>query len=190
MCLDSLSFSFLYGRMYSMADELNNLAYNNPNITFTNNVNNIATSDELDAVPIYQDKMGTAYSKSKHITRAFNIAGISLIMTAAAIKTGSIISNAYVLNPPSVSAHTYTLKDHVFNASFTISNPGNYKIDYYLFVNDNKEAVISGDCSEEKEYTFEYQDLKKNDRGHFYIEFTNKVDYKKTIETYKFVVED
>jgi hypothetical protein len=173
-----------------MADELNNLAYNNTNITFINNINNIATSDELDATPIYQDKMGTAYSKSKHIARAFNIAGISLIMTAAAIKTGSIISNAYVLNPPSVSAHTYALKDHVFNASFTISNPGNYKIDYYLFINDNKEAVISGDCSEEKEYTFEYQDLKKNDRGHFYIEFTNKVDYKKTIETYKFVVED
>ena len=173
-----------------MEQELNVLEYDNAKVTFTGKTDNIATSDELEAAPIYQDKMGTAYSKSKHITRAFNIAGISLIMTAAAIKTGSIISNAYVLNPPSVSAHTYALKDHVFNASFTISNPGNYKIDYYLFINDNKKAVISGDCSEEKEYTFEYQDLKKNDRGHFYIEFTNKVDYKKTIETYKFVVED
>lgn len=69
-----------------MSEELNTLSYDNTKVTFTPNVNNIATSDELTAAPLYQDKMGTAYSKSKAVVRAFNVAGISLILTAAAIK--------------------------------------------------------------------------------------------------------
>ena len=80
-----------------MANEINDLTYNNVNITFTGQTNNIATSDEVTASPIYQDKMGTVYSRSKSVTRAFNFAGISLILTAAAIKTGSLISNVYIL---------------------------------------------------------------------------------------------
>ena len=69
--------------------------------------NNIATSDELEAAPIYQDKMGTAYSKSKHITRAFNVAGISLILTAAAIKTGgeTVLNSLASLNQDTFMYH-------------------------------------------------------------------------------------
>jgi hypothetical protein len=173
-----------------MAEELNNLVYNNTNITFTNNVNNIATSDELEAAPLYQDKMGTVYSRSKHITRAFNVAGISLILTAAAIKTGSIISNAYVLNPPSLTNKEFIVEKHSFKATFTVSNPMKYAMSYYLFINENEEPVIKEDCTEAKEYTFEYNELQKGDSGHFYIEFSNKVDYRKTIETFNFKVED
>ena len=173
-----------------MNEELNNLTYNNTNITFSNNTDNIATSDELTASPLYQDKMGTAYSKSKSIARAFNFAGISLILTAAAIKTGSLISNAYVLNPPSVENHIYQVNEHTFHAEFTISNPGEYKITYYLFINENKEATLTEDCSESKEYLVEYDGLNKGDSGRFHIEFTNTVDYKKTIDSYTFNVEE
>ena len=83
-----------------MANELNELTYNNTPITFTGKTDNIATSDETKAPLLYQDKMGTVYSKSKAVRRAFNFAGISLILTAVAIKTGSLISNVYILNPP------------------------------------------------------------------------------------------
>lgn len=173
-----------------MANELNELSYNNTPITFTNTTNNIAQSDELEAAPIYQDKMGTAYSKSKGVVRAFNIAGISLILTAAAIKTGSLISNAYVLNPPSVSNANYIVEDLTFKATFTISNTEKYKVEYFLFINDEEEAVLKEDCSESKEYTVTYDELNIGDKGHFYIEFTNTVDYKKTISSYKFNVEE
>ena len=173
-----------------MNEELNNLTYNNTNITFSNNVNNIATSDELTASPIYQDKMGTAYSRSKNIVKAFNFAGISLILTAAAIKTGSLISNVYVLNPPSVENQVYQVVNHTFSAEFTISNPGKYKITYYLFINESEEPTLSEDCSEPKEYLVEYDALNKGDSGTFYIEFTNRVDYKKTIDSYTFTVEE
>ena len=173
-----------------MANELNELTYNNTPITFTGKTDNIATSDETKAPLLYQDKMGTVYSKSKAVRRAFNFAGISLILTAAAIKTGSLIANAYVLNPPSVENHVYQVINHTFSAQFTISNPGKYKITYYLFLNDSKEATLTDDCSEAKEYLVEYDALNKGDSGRFYIEFTNTVDYKKTIDSYTFNVEE
>ena len=57
-------------------------------------------------------------------------------------------------------------------------------------MNDEKEARVKEDCSEAKDYTFTYNELNINDEGHFYIEFTNSFDYVKTIESYKFIVEE
>ena len=172
-----------------MANELNELTYNNTPITFTGKTDNIATSDETKAPLLYQDTMGTAYSKSKAVSRVFNFAGISLILTAAAIKTGSLISNVYILNPPSVGTPVYTLGGTSFSAEFTVSNSSNYKITYYLYLNENEEATLVGDCSEEKDYLISYDGLTIGDEGHFYIEFTNSVDYKKTLDSYTFKVE-
>ena len=173
-----------------MANELNELTYNNTPITFTGKTDNIATSDEANAPLLYQDKMGTVYSRSKAVRRAFNFAGISLILTAVAIKTGSLISNVYILNPPTVSETNYSIVENTFTASFTISNSNNYKMTYYLYINENKEPTLVDDCTESKEYLISYDGLVKGDEGHFYIEFTNSVDYKKTIESYNFVVEE
>ena len=173
-----------------MANELNELTYNNMPITFTGKTDNIATSDETKAPLLYQDRMGTVYSKSKAVRRAFNFAGISLILTAVAIKTGSLISNVYILNPPTVVSPTYNVSGGTFTASFTISNSSKYKMTYYLYLNENKEPILVDDCTEEKEYLVSYDGFNKGDEGHFYIEFTNSVDYKKTIETYNFVMEE
>ena len=171
-----------------MEQELNVLEYDNAKVTFTGKTDNIATSDELEAAPVFQDKMGTAYSRARAITKAINITGISLLLTAAAIKTGSLIANAYILNPPSISASSYTVTEHVFNYEFTISNPGKYTVNYFLEINNNK--VITGDCSEEKTYTGSYEGLTKGDKLHFYVQFTNEVDYTKTIDNYKYTVEE
>ena len=170
-----------------MANELNDLTYDNTKTTFTVATNNIATSYELDAPLMYQTKMGTNHSRSKGVVRAFNFAGISLILTAAAIKTGSLISNVYILNPPSISDANYVLKGQTFEGEFTVSNKGRYHIYYYLLVNDEK--VISKDCSEEETYYVSYDKLNNGDVGHFYIEFSNDVDYKKVIDSYSFKVE-
>ena len=170
-----------------MENELNTLTYDNTKVTFTGQTNNIATSDELYASPIYQDKMGTAYSRSKMILKAFNFTGISLILTAAAIKTGSFISNAYVLNPPSISEASYEVKDQTFNFKFTVSNPNKYDISYCLYVNE--QQVLKENCSEPKTYQGKFDGLKIGDAGRFFIEFTNRVDYKKAIAKYTFTVE-
>ncbi len=171
-----------------MEQELNVLEYDNAKVTFTGQTDNIATSDELEASAIYQDKMGTAYSRAKAISKAINVAGISLLLTAAAIKTGNLIANAYILNPPSISAPHYAVTEHVFNYEFTVSNPSKYTINYFLEINANK--VITGDCSEERTYNGSYEGLKTGDELHFYIEFTNGVDYTKTIDNYKYTVEE
>ena len=171
-----------------MEQELNVLEYDNTKVTFTGQTDNIATSDELEVSPIYQDKMGTAYSRAKAISKAINVAGISLLLTAAAIRTGSLIANAYILNPPSISAPHYAVTEHVFNYEFTVSNKGKYTINYFLEINANK--VITGDCSEERTYNGSYEGLKTGDELHFYIEFTNGVDYTKTIDNYKYTVEE
>ena len=173
-----------------MANELNELTYNNTPITFTGKTDNIATSDEVKAPLLYQESMGTAYSKSKAVTRAINFAGISLILTAVAIKTGSLISNVYILNPPSLSEVSYSVEGNTFNASFTVSNSSKYKMTYYLYLNENEEPTLVDDCTEEKEYLVSYEGLSVGDEGHFYIEFTNSVDYKKTIESYTFIMEE
>ena len=170
-----------------MEQELNVLEYDNAKVTFTGKTDNIATSDELEASAIYQDKMGTAYSRSKKLSRAISATGISLLLTAAAIRTGSLIANAYILNPPSISVKPYTVTEHVFNYEFTVSNKGKYTINYFLEINNNK--VIIGDCSEEKEYTGSYENIEKGDELHFYVSFTNNVDYVKTIDSFKTTVE-
>ena len=170
-----------------MSEYLNDLKYDNTKITFNQNTNNIATSDELTATPLYQDKMGTAYSKSKAVVRAFNMVGISLILTATAIKTGSLISNVFILNPPTISEKSYLVEDGTFKATFTISNSGKYRIDYHLFIND--EEVLNEECSNSETYEVTYSHLEDGDSGHFYIAFSNRVDYQKTIETFDFKVE-
>lgn len=169
-----------------MNEELNVLTYDNTKTTFTHDVNNVLTSDELTAAPLYQDKMGTSYSKSKALARAFNVAGISLILTAAAIRTGSLIANAFVLSPPSITNISYELSGHTFSFEFTVSNPAEFTINYYIYINDIE--MLSVDCSEPDTYVGSYSELKKGDEGLFYIEFTNRVDYRKAIERHTFTV--
>lgn len=171
-----------------MEGEFNNLVIDNTPITFTGKVDNTATSDELLVSPLYQEKMGTAYSRSKAVAKTINFVGISLILTAAAIKTGSLISNAYILNPPSISNANYVYKDHVFSYNFTVSNKGEYVVLYHFYINDNE--VLREDCSKEQEYTGSYDKISSGDKCRFYIEFTNEVDYVKTISNYEFIAED
>ena len=165
-----------------MSEELNNLVFDNTKITFTGKTDNIATSDELEAALLYQDKMGTNYSKGKTVVRAFNFVGISLILTAAAIKTGNIISNPFMKSKPTVSETAYAIKDNTFTAQFSVTNPSQYEVFYYLKVND--QEVLKEDCSEERTYTVEYSHLRANDECSFYIEYNNKI-----IDSYEFKVE-
>ena len=111
-----------------------------------------------------------------------------MILTAAAIKTGSLISNVYVLNPPSINDVVYKVENQTFSFDFKVSNEGKYEITYFLYINNIE--TLKEDCSEPTTYHGSYTDLNIGDTGHFYIEFSNRVDYHKTIETYSFIVED
>lgn len=159
-----------------MDGEFNNLEYNNTRTTFTTATNNTETSDELTAALMYQDKMGTNYSKRKRAAKVVSTAGIVLIATAASIKTGSLITNGFVLNPPKIAVSECTVSDNNFHIGFSVTNLNNYKVTYFIFVNNNPTSV--GDCSTPSEYVVDYNEFQDGDKCVFYIEFSNRVDYK------------
>ncbi len=170
-----------------MEGEFNNLNINNTPITFTGKTDNTATSDELSAALMYQDKMGTNYSKGKKVARIVSATGIALILTAAAIKTGDLISNAFIVNQPTLEASTFTVSEGVFSYSFTITNKGKYAVYYYIDV--DKVNKVKEDCSEPNTYEGTFSEISEGQTGKFYIEFTNKIDYKKTLKTITFTTE-
>ena len=167
-----------------MEGEFNDLKYNNTNITFSQEVNNTATSDELTAALMYQDKMGTEYSKHKKVGKIIGVTGIVIITTAAAIRIGGILSNGFILDPPIVTEHDYIVKENDFKYRFSISNVRKYEVVYYIDVNG--EHIVKEECSEEKIYEGTFTEFKEGDACEFYISFTNNFDYRRVIEKIRF----
>ena len=168
-----------------MDGEFNNLSYNNTNITFSNTTNNIATSDETSADPVYIRQMGTNYSRSKKVSRAITITGLTLTFTALAVAGGSVVRNIFVPNPPTVVNPNVVCAEGELTYSFTIENKLKYKTTYYLDING--ENVLKEECSEPKEYNGTYSPIEAGSRCKFYVSFTNSLDYFKTIFTKEFI---
>lgn len=167
-----------------MEGEFNELNYNNANITFSTSTNNIATSDELSAALLYQDKMGTNYSKSKKISKAVAATGIALLVTAASIRAGTVITNGFVLNPPKATIQTAEIVEGSFHYIFKLENPRGYKTQYFISVNG--ETKLQEDCTESKDYEGTFDEFVDGDKCEFYISFTNQIDYTKRVKTIRF----
>ena len=168
-----------------MEGEFNDYLINNTPITFTGSTNNIATSDELSAPLLYQDTLGTKYSKQgKRVARFVGATGIALLVTAAAVRTGSVLTNGFVLNAPVVENGSFLFEEGEFKYEFTIANKGNYEIKCFITING--VTKFSDDCSEEKTYSGTFNEIQDGERGNFYVEFSNKVDYKKKIKNVRF----
>ena len=169
-----------------MDGEFNNFNINNTNITFSVATNNIQTSDELTADPIYQRQMGTNYSRGKKVGKAITIVGISIAFTATALSAGGVLKNIFVPNPPEVKNVTHTVSDGVLAYSFSITNKLSYKTHYEL--SKDGEILLNEDCSQTKDYVVEYSPVKEGEVYKFTIEFTNSFDYRKTIHTNTFTI--
>lgn len=167
-----------------MDGEFNNLATENAKITFNMATDNIATSDELTADPIYQRQMGTAYSRGKKVSRIVTAAGITLLLTATAIKSGQVITNAFIVNPPKISNTNVTVENNILNYSFSIENVNGYPITIFLY--QERVKVYEKDCTNPGDYEGTIPDLEKWKDYKFYVEFTNKFDYRKSLYTYSF----
>ena len=113
-----------------MDGELNELYYDNTKITFSTETNNIETSDELTADPIYQNQMGTKYSRSKrNAGKVVVITGVSVVAStnsgsnkaSIAVSVGSTDfspASRYILDGTSNSNSSY---DFTGSASGTIT---------------------------------------------------------------------
>ena len=172
-----------------MEGEFNNLQFNNANITFNNKPNNIETSDELKAPMMYQDNInGTIYARKKRTTKVVALTGITLLVTAASIASGSIISNAFILNPPVISESEYKVEDEIFTYKFTIENKGEYDVVYTISI--GSKTYVKENCSEPGTYVGTFNEnkdiLTDNQVAIFYVRFSNKFDYTKQLVKVKF----
>ena len=170
-----------------MEGEFNNFEIKNTNITFTQKVDNTATSDELTAALMYQDKMGTNYSKGKKVSKAVATTGIVLLATAASIKAGTIIINKFILNPPSVTMNECFVEEGVFHYSFTMSNPAEYETYYAISVDGI--FVLKEECTFQDTYEGTFSEFKEGQKCKFIIEFTNGIDYTKVLRNISFNTE-
>ena len=168
-----------------MEGEFNNLNYNNTNITFSVATNNIATSDETSADPIYVRQLGTNYSRSKKVGKAVVLTGLALTITAVAISGGSLIRNVYVPSPPTVTNPTFSVSDGKLSYSFTIENKLGYVTTYFIDINGTN--VVKEDCREAREYVGEYSPIEAGSKCKFYVTFTNSFDYIKTVYSTEFI---
>ena len=169
-----------------MDGEFNNFNINNTNITFSVTTNNIKTSDELTADPIYQRQMGTNYSRGKKVGKAITIVGISIAFTATAVSAGGVLRNLFVPSPPTVKDAAYTVADGVLTYSFSLTNKLGYKTHYELSMGGT--VLLNEDCSETKDYVVEYSPVKAGEVYKFTVEFTNSFDYRKTVHTKTFTI--
>ena len=172
-----------------MKGEFNELDINNTNITFTGKTNNTETSDELKAPLMIQENMeGTNFAKKKRGTKIAVYSGLTILVTAASIASGSIISNAFILNPPKISDSEYVVEDEVFRYKFTLVNEGEYDVTCTITIGDR--TLYKLDCSKQDTYegTFnENKDLmSENYVAVFHIKFTNRFDYSKQLVKVKF----
>lgn len=168
-----------------MEGEFNNFEINNTPITFSNTTNNIATSDETTADPIYQRQMGTNYSRAKKVSKAVVITAVTVAFTAIALSTGGSLRNVFILKPTEVSNANVVLESDTLSFSFTIKNPLNYVSTYCIDINGTN--VLKESCQEERDYVGEYSPIVSGDKVKFYVTFTNSFDYFKTIYTKEFV---
>ena len=169
-----------------MESELNELNFNNANITFTGETDNAELSDELLASPLYQEQMGTNYSKRKKIAKAVTIAGLSISFTAIAVAGGSVLANAFITNPPTVTNVVTSVEGNAFLCDFEIKNDRGYKVFYTVELND--KVVMNEECSVAMTYSIEYAPVSNGDEIYFHIDFTNSFDYKKTIHQTTLIV--
>ncbi len=164
-----------------MDQEFNDLSTTNIKTTFTNNANNLATSDELQVDPIYVRKMRNSYAASKRGQKVITITGISLLLTATAILSGNIISNVFIVNPPTIVESNMLILENTdtFSFDFTLTNKGNYKVTFKVTV--DKETIYTLDCTVPDTYTGEIPDIGFDKKIHYDVSFTNRFDYKKSI---------
>ena len=168
-----------------MEGEFNNLSTNNIGTTFDSKPNNIATSDELSADPIYVRKMGTAYSAGKWTKRVAVTAGFVVTMTAAAIMSGSVVKNIYVANPPTVKEAiiSFSNEEYVLHYSFRVEkNSQKYPITFAVYEDGDKTPFYKVDCSTVDKYEGYVDGFEEGHLYEYKLSFTNRFDYVGTIK--------
>lgn len=155
-------------------NETNQIEVNNYPVTYSESVNNIATSDEIS--PNNQDSSYAKDKRASGITTTLSIFAIS----GVAILTGSSLLSSLITDPEikdiniSYTSNTLTLET-------TIYNPQGLDVLASLFENEilKEETNLSDKGENSYIYTFNSVDFSKEVK--LKISFSNRLDYSKTL---------
>jgi hypothetical protein len=140
----------LFPEVY-MDEELNDLSTDNLATTFSNDTDNTATSDELEASENYVNKMGTGYSIGKAIAKAVVITGVTVTAGAGGY---AILSNSMVSNPATIADASFTYESDVdtLHYSFTITNSKEYPATFSLYHDSDRQVLFTLDVTKSDTY--------------------------------------
>ena len=167
-----------------MDGELNNLSTNNTEVTFTNNTNNLATSDELSADPLYYRQMGTAYSAGKWVKGIVIGVSITLTVSGGVVLANTLFSNSFV-KAPSVESFVIKANEDPTKLDFSFSIKKNEKKYTILLTlkNYKNESIYSYRAKEVKDYSATITDLTPDTTYNYKIVYTNDIDLVKDIKS-------
>ena len=169
--------------------EWNELAYDNIATTFSLSTDNVATSDELSAPPVYENGKDTLYAKNHRAKKITTISLITLSATAALAAGGSVITNAFVGDPPSISSDgvvSLVSGTDVLHYEFEVTNKRHYKTVLKVYV--DKTETFTLDITEPGPYIGETGHLGFGVSGTFKAVFGNGLDYKQQIWAGSFAI--
>jgi hypothetical protein len=156
----------------NMETEFNDLTTDNLKTDFSNSPDNLTTSDELSASENYVNKMGTAYSISKGVSRAATITGITLTLSAG----GYLLGNSMISTPPTVSDSSIIWNEEgSIHYLFTITNDKNYETTFTLLHQD--ETIFALDVTTPGKYEGDTPVLTYREEVTYQISYHPTQDY-------------
>lgn len=167
-----------------MDQEWNNLETDNLKTDFSNDVDNLETSDELEASAVYVNKPDTLYARKKRTKTIIVASSLTLLVTSAGITVGTLVTNNnnHVSNPPTLSEVDIHASEEIDSLiyTFTVANPQNYLVTFYLKINNETWGDII-DCSESITYEGSIDGIGYNVVGTYFIEFSKDSNYKEIL---------
>ncbi len=122
------------------------------------------------------------YSKvNRRIVKATKVVGIALTITAAALLTGTVISNVFLGKLPKLDNLEYVVEGNTVNYEFDIVNKGRMYVTLEVY-DENKNNVFTLDVTEENSYQGTVDELLYDTNYVFKIVSTNRFDYKKNLD--------
>ena len=160
-----------------MDDEYNNLNTENTKTTFSNNTDNLGTSDELNAAAIYSVDKDTQYARAKRLRAVIIAVGASLLLVGTAIG----FHNAFIADPPKVVNFAFTPSESSdsISYSFSVVNIRKYKVTLIVTIPEQEDFTL--DVSSQEDYSGTLSNLGYNKTIKYKIDFFNRIDYKQTL---------
>lgn len=154
--------------------EINEISANNYPVSYSENTNNIATSDELS--PINQDSSYAKDKRSSGVATSLTIFAIS----GVAILTGSSLLSSLITDPE-IKDISITSSTNSVTLNTTIYNPQGLDVLASLFENDSLKEETHLSDKGENAYTYTFNDVDFTKTVKLRISFSNRLDYSKTI---------